>query len=420
MTSVEKSQAVHFALDIGEQLLVCGGEVGRAEDTVARICTAYHAIRVDAFAIMSAITVTVTWEDGSVISQGRRIKNPKKNMHRLERLNALSRRVCSESVPLSEARSEFLKIMQKDPFSLGRELLGAILISLSCTLFFGGTWRDAVVAPLVGVAIVFTQILNAKLGGNRMLSQMMCAFIATTIAILGVTLQVGSSVEQIMIGCIMILIPGIAFTHAVENMITGDTLSGLLSVCEALFVALALAGGFAVSMVLFGGLLPEGALGTTAVTVHPAIGIFTAGVMAVGFALLFGLHGRELIVVGIGSALTWSIYLLIHWLTEGNIALATFVAAVFGSVAAIWCAQILKAPKTVFLFPLLVSLVPGSELYRTMQAALSGRETDMAGSGKRTLVFALAIALGIIVSVVYQQAQLKIKGYLLAKKEQKK
>ena len=224
MTSVEKSQAVHFALDIGEQLLVCGGEVGRAEDTVARICTAYHAIRVDAFAIMSAITVTVTWEDGSVISQGRRIKNPKKNMHRLERLNALSRRVCSESVPLSEARAEFSKIMQKDPFSLGRELLGAILISLSCTLFFGGTWRDAAVAPLVGVAIVFTQILNAKLGGNRMLSQMMCAFIATTIAILGVTLQVGSSVEQIMIGCVMILIPGIAFTHAVENMITGDTL----------------------------------------------------------------------------------------------------------------------------------------------------------------------------------------------------
>jgi uncharacterized membrane protein YjjB (DUF3815 family) len=219
----------------------------------------------------------------------------------------------------------------------------------------------------------------------------------------------------------MILIPGIAFTHAVENLITGDTLSGLLSSCEALFVALALAGGFAVSMMLFGGLIPDEAVARAPIVFSPMmknlIQALSAGVMGAGFGLLFGCHKkRKLFVIGVGSALTWTVYLVVHGLSDGNIALATFVAALFGSMSAIWAAQLLKAPKTVFLFPLLVSLVPGSDLYRMMQAALSGRESDMAGSGKRTLIFAFAIALGIIVSVVYQQANLKIRAYIRAKK----
>lgn len=255
MTSIEMTNTVHFALDVGEQLLMCGGEVSRVEDTITRICMAYSAVRVDTFAITSVVVVTVTWEDGTVITQSRRIKSPKKNMHRLERLNALSRKVCTESLKLSEAKARFAKIMEKDLHWFRRELLGAILVAISCTLFFGGDWKDSLVAPVVGVAIILAQWVSAKIGGNRFLSQIMCAFLATTISIVAVSLGLGSSVEQIMIGCIMILIPGISFTHAVENLITGDTLSGLLSSCEALFVALALAGGFAASMLLFGGLL---------------------------------------------------------------------------------------------------------------------------------------------------------------------
>lgn len=255
MTSIEMTNTVHFALDVGEQLLMCGGEVSRVEDTIERICMAYSAERVDVIAITSAVWVTVIWEDGTVITQSRRIKNHKKNMHRLERLNALSRKVCAERPSLPEARAQFAKILQKDRHWFRRELVGAILVAISCTLFFGGDWKDTLVAPVVGVLIILAQWVSGKIGGNRFLSQIVCAFFATSVSIFAVSLGLGSSVEQIMIGCVMILIPGIAFTHAVENLITGDTLSGLLSSCEAIFVALGLAGGFAAATLLFGGLL---------------------------------------------------------------------------------------------------------------------------------------------------------------------
>ena len=40
-----------------------------------------------------------------------------------------------------------------------------------------------------------------------------------------------------------------------ENLIIGDTVSGLISLSEATVVALALAGGFALSQALLGGVL---------------------------------------------------------------------------------------------------------------------------------------------------------------------
>ena len=86
------------------------------------------------------------------------------------------------------------------------------------------------------------------------MSQLVCSFLATSAAILLVRL-VGGSVDYIMFGCIMLQIPGISFTHAMENLILGDTLTGLMALSEAILIALALAGGFGLSITMLGGLL---------------------------------------------------------------------------------------------------------------------------------------------------------------------
>jgi uncharacterized membrane protein YjjB (DUF3815 family) len=139
--------------------------------------------------------------------------------------------------------------------------------------------------------------------------------------------------------------------------------------------------------------------------------IITAGIMAVGFGLLFGVFGKKLIWIGLGSALTWLVYLGVFFISDENYGMASFAASVFGSYGAMQLAQMLKAPKTVFLFPLLVSLIPGSDLYRTMQAVLDGDKTRMATYGLRTLIIAFAIAFGIIVMLVFVQTQMRIKKH---------
>ena len=52
------------AMDIGEQMLISGGEVHRVEESVTRICNAFGAVRVDVFIITSSMVVTVHTKDG--------------------------------------------------------------------------------------------------------------------------------------------------------------------------------------------------------------------------------------------------------------------------------------------------------------------------------------------------------------------
>ena len=58
-----------------------------------------------------------------------------------------------------------------------------------------------------------------------------------------------------MIGEVMLLIPGIAMTNSIRDMLLGDTMSGILRLCEALLMAISIALGFGISIILLGGIL---------------------------------------------------------------------------------------------------------------------------------------------------------------------
>ena len=66
-------------------------------------------------------------------------------------------------------------------------------------------------------------------------------------------LGLARNMDAVCIGNIMLLISGMAFTTSLRDMISGDTISGLLGLCEAVLQALAIAAGFAVAMWTVGG-----------------------------------------------------------------------------------------------------------------------------------------------------------------------
>ena len=48
----------------------------------------------------------------------------------------------------------------------------------------------------------------------------------------------------------MLLIPGIAMTNAIRNMLGGNTISGVIRLTESLIWAAALAGGFMTALLI--------------------------------------------------------------------------------------------------------------------------------------------------------------------------
>ena len=72
------------------------------EDSLRRICLAYGAERADVFTITSNIMVTMYSRQYGALTQIRRVAGQQYDLHRLELLNMLCRRICAERLTLEE------------------------------------------------------------------------------------------------------------------------------------------------------------------------------------------------------------------------------------------------------------------------------------------------------------------------------
>lgn len=62
---------------------------------------------------------------------------------------------------------------------------------------------------------------------------------------------IGHNIDKIMIGEIMLVIPGIAMTNAIRDLLMGDTGSGMLRFINAVIIAGIIAAGFATALLIF-------------------------------------------------------------------------------------------------------------------------------------------------------------------------
>lgn len=243
----------HTIMDIGEAMLVCGAEVHRVEDSLCRMFRASGAERTDVFIITSSMVVTVHTPDAPPFTETRRIQNSETDFERLHQLNALSRALCQQDLPTKEIQTRFLGISHAKPYPRWLISLCYALISGSFTLFFGGGWIEAVVAMVTGIAVSGVTLLSDRWIHNKIFVKFTASLVATALAYVAMRLSVISSIDKVLIGNIMTLIPGTGLTNAIRDLFIGDSIAGLLRTIEACIAALAIAAGYFVVVFVTGG-----------------------------------------------------------------------------------------------------------------------------------------------------------------------
>ena len=144
------------------------------------------------------------------------------------------------------------------------------------------------------------------------------------------------------------------------------------------------------------------------------IQIVSAFVGSLGFSLLFSLKGKRLFWASLGGAIAWAVYLVVDALTN-NLFLDGVVSAMVATAYAEIFARILKTPKTAFIFPAIVPMVPGGGLYYTMSNLLLGNLEKGIKYATETLSTAIALAFGIVVVILW----VRVFKYLRQKKNVK-
>ena len=248
-----QEQILSCALDVGEQMLLCGAEVGRVETAIRFICNAYGCVRTDVFTITSSIVVSVMDREGNHCTLTRRITGTGTDLTKLHRLNDLSREICAKKPEPSYIRSRLHQICEKEPYPLWLQALGSALIAFSFAVFFGGSLIDGLVAAPLGLGLRYLTWLLQRSGMNQIFSNVVASFLLAISALLLTRSGIGQDVNKIIIGNIMLLIPGIALTNSLRDMISGDIMTGMLRFFDAVLVAAAIAAGYILAAQVLGG-----------------------------------------------------------------------------------------------------------------------------------------------------------------------
>ena len=391
-------------LNMAEAMLICGSEVSRVEDTIVRMGLAYGAKHMNVFVITSCIIVTMGMPEGEELTQTRRITRALgTDFVKLEEFNKLSRRCCAGEIPAHELDR---KVKEIEGFRQRRWIsyIGSLLAASGFAVFFGGSLADGAVAAVFAILICWLQERLLPISMNQLSFNLICSVIIGCLTGICTNFLPMLHLDKILIGYIMLLIPGITLTNAVRNVLVGNTISGIMRLVEALLWATALALGFMIAMYFTGVSYDL----VNAVTPTVPTQLVTAGLGSLGFALMFNVRRGLLAQAVLGGILDWGVYLLASEFFNGNVFLSSVAAAVFATIYAETMARIMKAPATIFYLPTVVPLIPGGSLFYTMSYAVLN-EWDMVRSyGSSTNYCALGIAAGmsLVLSVAYTSRRL--------------
>ena len=251
---MDHDRLLNIAVDLGCLLMSSGAEIYRVEESVRRLLQAYGLESPEVFAIPNCVIVSITTPEGHPITRMRRIGGHGTDIVLLERCNALCRRFCADPPPLDEAREQLDALpLQAPKHPLWQVLLGYGAAPALFSPLFGGGISDAICA-LAGGLVVGAFLLYGRrlIGSNGFFRTAVCSAVASLLSLLLVRLGFGQSVDTVTISVLMVLVPGVALTNAMREIMAGDIISGLCRAAESILTASAIAIGSAVGLAIGG------------------------------------------------------------------------------------------------------------------------------------------------------------------------
>lgn len=383
-----------LATDLGYELAISGAETYRVEDSARLILTAY-GLEPEVAAVNNYLIVSILTERRKPITRMRRIGFHGNDLDAVERLNALSRRICAERPDPEEA----LRMLDETRasvqyYSFPMLLIGHFLGAGSFGLLFGCSLRDAAFAGLCGILIAFITRFTNAMKANPIFSTLAASFLMSAAAYgLNAAGLVGNS-DTVIIGSMMILVPGLVFTNALRDIIYGDINSGINKCVQVLLIAGSMALGSAaarnLAIRLWG--LPQI---TPVITRSLPVRCLAACSGCIGFSILFNIHGPGMLLCTLGGIADYAIYALClkAGLAPGT---AFFAGTAFSALYSEIMARVRKYPTICYLVVSIIPLIPGASLYYTMRQAVDGAMDKFVSQGLFTAEITGIMAASII------------------------
>ena len=228
-----------LAADIGEAMLANGAEIYRVEDTISHILDKFLMSDHYVYVISNAVFVS----SADRIATLRQVPLSPVNLERIAMLNQLARDLCSGECSLAEGRQQLRQITS---FVLYRNailiLAGGLAAAAFCRLL-GGTLADSVFAFPVGMLEEWFLLICSKKHVSPILKNIFASILVTMVSNFLAYTSLPVYSDPLIIGAIMLLVPGIGITTAIRDYLNGEYLSGTIHLISAFLTGFCIVAG---------------------------------------------------------------------------------------------------------------------------------------------------------------------------------
>lgn len=244
---VKIEQRVKLALDClllaGEIMMESGAETYRVEDTMLRMARSQNINDAQTFATPTGIILSL---GKSQVTKVTTITHRNTDLHKIAKVNSISRRLSTKIITLEQAYDE-LKNIQNTNFFLPVwiQIIAAAIASSSFLILFGGTWLDMPAAFVAGGIGYFGLTITHEITKVKFFSEFFAALLVGIVSLVSVKYGLGMEIDKIIVGGVMPLVPGVLITNAVRDIMAGHFIAGIAKGAEAFLTAFAIGSGIA-------------------------------------------------------------------------------------------------------------------------------------------------------------------------------
>lgn len=245
-----------IAILAGKIMLESNAETYRVEDTMNHILKTSKFETTEAFAIATGLVATL--DDPSIedpITVVKRINLRDTNLNNIATVNTISRQLTTEEITIPEAYAALQDIGKVQYKRLYKDFAIAALAA-SFALLLGGGLFEILAAGINGSLLALVLKGEKKLDmGSFVRNVLSSAVISVGAGLMQAFIFPTLNISLVITGTIMPLVPGTAITNAIRDTLQGDYMSGGAKALEAFVIALSIAIGVAIGLVVIGGAL---------------------------------------------------------------------------------------------------------------------------------------------------------------------
>lgn len=249
----EVKKVVDMALEAGRILLKNGAEIFRVEETITRMCNHFGVTKVDIFTLSHGIFVSAENEKGETYTKVKHIPLSGADLGIVAQVNELSRQIAEGNVGLEEAEKELKRIEGMKPQRWYLQILASGVSAACYGFLLGATITESLVTFCIGCLIYVWVLMAKRFRLSKLIINTVGGILITLLAILArfITTTTVLRLDGMIIGAIMPLIPGLAFTNAIRDIADSDFLSGTVRMMDALMVFVYIAVGVGIVLITY-------------------------------------------------------------------------------------------------------------------------------------------------------------------------